>query len=91
MCCQPRNTLPSDTPLHRLLVALLGVQVQVNAPLHAQLRDDHHHVFLSQLQSAGGVWAPTIVWMYEPLADAYWQWEQASRPPLITVTTTLPP
>ena len=27
VCCQPPNTLPSDTRLHRLLVALLGVQV----------------------------------------------------------------
>ena len=33
MCCQPLGTLPSDTRLHRLLVALLGVQAQVNAPL----------------------------------------------------------
>ena len=69
VCYQPRDTLPSDTRLHRLLVALLGVQVQVNAPLHAQLWDDHHHVSLGQLQSAG-VWAPTIVWMSEPPADA---------------------
>ena len=90
VCCQPPNTLPSDTRLHRLLVALLGIQVQVNAPLHAQLWDDHHHVSLGQLQSAG-VWAPTIVWMSEPPADAYWQWARASPPPVVTVTTTLPP
>ena len=37
VCCQPPDTLLSDTRLHRLLVALLGIQVQVNAPLHAQL------------------------------------------------------
>ena len=78
VCCQPPDTLPSDTRLHRLLVALLGVQVRVNAPLHAQL------------QSAG-VWAPTIVWMSGPSADTYWQWAQASPAPLVTVTTTLPP
>ena len=90
MCCQPPDTLPSDTRLHRLLVALLGVQVQVNAPLHAQLWDDHHHVSLGQLQSAR-VWAPTIVWMSEPPADAYSQWARASPAPLVTVTTTLPP
>ena len=42
VCCQPPNTLPSDTRLHRLLVALLGVQVHVNTPLHAQLWDNHH-------------------------------------------------
>ena len=35
VCHQPAGTLPSDTRLHRLLVALLGIQVQVNAPLHA--------------------------------------------------------
>ena len=32
VCCQPPDAMPSDTRLHRLLVALLGVQVQVNAP-----------------------------------------------------------
>ena len=90
VCCQPPDTLPSDTRLHRLLVALLGVQVQVNAPLHAQLWDDHQHACPGQLQSAG-VWAPTIVWLSEPPADAYWQWAQASPAPLVTVTTTLPP
>ena len=36
----------SDTRLHRLLVALLRVRVQVNVPLHAQLWDNHHHVSL---------------------------------------------
>ena len=37
VCCQPPNTLPSDTRLCRLLVALVGVSVQVNGALHAQL------------------------------------------------------
>ena len=46
VCCQPPNTLPSNTRLHRLVVALLGVQVQVNAPLHAPLWDDHQHASL---------------------------------------------
>ena len=32
---QPPDTLPSDTRLHRLLVPILGIQVQVDAPLHA--------------------------------------------------------
>ena len=73
VCYQPPNTPPSDTRLHRLLVALLGVQVQVNVPLYAQLWDDQHHVSLGQLQRSG-VWAPTIVWMSEPPADADWQW-----------------
>ena len=71
VCCQPLDTLPSDTELHRLLVPLLGVQVQVNAPLHTQLWDDHQHVSPGQLRSAG-VWAPTIVWLSEPPADPYW-------------------
>ena len=70
VCCQPSDTLPSDTRLHRLLVALLGIQVQVNAPMHAQLWDGHQHVSLGQLQSAG-VWVPTIVRLSEPPADAY--------------------
>ena len=90
VCRQPADTLLSDTRLHRLLMALLGVQVQVNAPLHTQLWDDHHHVSLGQLQSAG-VWAPTIVWMSKPPADAYWQWARTSPAPLVPVTTTLPP
>ena len=89
VCFQPSATLPSDTRLHRLLVALLGVQVQVNAPLHAQLWDDHQHVSLGQLQSAG-VWAPTIVWLSTQLADVYWQWARASLAPLVTVTAVLP-
>ena len=62
VCCRPPDTLPSDTMLHRLPVALLGVQVQSNAPLHAQLWDDHQHVSLGQLQRAR-VSAPTIVWL----------------------------
>ena len=64
--------------------------MQVNAPLHAQLWDDHQHVSLGQLQSAG-VWAPTIVWLSEPPANTYWQWAQALPAPLVTVTTALPP
>ena len=90
VCCQSQNTLPSDTRLHRLLVALLGVQVQANAPLHTQLWDDHQHTSPGQLQS-GGVWAPTIVWLSELPAEAYWQWAQASPAPLVTVTAALPP
>ena len=46
VCCQPPHAPPSDTRLHRLLVALLGVQLQVKVPLYAQLWDDHHHVSL---------------------------------------------
>ena len=89
VCCQPPNTLPSHTRLHRLLEALLGVQVQVNAPLHAQLWDDHQHASLGRIQGAG-VWAPTIVWLSEPPADTCRQWAQASPAPLITVTAVLP-
>ena len=37
VCHQPPGTLPSDTRLHRLLVALPGIQVQVDVPLHARL------------------------------------------------------
>ena len=90
VCYQPPGTVPSNTRLHRLLVALLGIQVQVNAPLHAQLWDDQHHVSLAQLQSTG-VWAPTIVWMAAPPTDAYWHWAQTSQAPLVTVTAALPP
>ena len=49
VCQQPPGTLPSDTRLHRLLVALLGIQVQVDAPLHAQLWGDHRQESLAQL------------------------------------------
>ena len=68
VCYQPSDTLPSDTRLHRLLVALLGVQVEVNAPLHTQLCDDHQQGALNQLHSAR-VRAPTIVWLFEPPVD----------------------
>ena len=88
VCCHPQDTLPRDTQLHRLLVALLGVQVQVNAPLHAQLWDDHQDASLGRLQRAG-MWAPTIVWLSEQPADAYWQWAQASPAPLVIVTAVL--
>ena len=90
VCCQPPDALPSDTRLHRLLVALLGVQVQVNAPLHARLWDDHQHVPLGQLEGMG-VWMPTIIWLTERPTEGYWQWAQASLVPLVTVTTALPP
>ena len=60
VCRQPPDTLPSDTRLHRLLVALLGIQVQVDAPVHARLWSDHHHQSLAQLQLTG-VRAPTMV------------------------------
>ena len=65
VCQQPLDTLPSDTRLHRLLVALLGIQVQVDAPLHAQLWGDHHQESLARLQRTG-VRADTIVWMAAP-------------------------
>ena len=90
VCHQPPGTLPSDTRLHRLLVALLGIQVQVDVPLHARLWSDHHHQSLAQLQLTG-VWAPTIVWLAAPPTDAYWQWAKTSLAPLVTVTAALPP
>ena len=34
VCRQPPGALPSDTRPHRLLVALLGIQVREYAPLH---------------------------------------------------------
>ena len=90
VCQQPPGAVPSDTRLHRLLVAHLGIQVQVDAPLHAQLWGDHRQEFLAQLQRTG-VWAPTIVWMAAPLTAAYWQWAKTSQAPLVTVTAALPP
>ena len=59
VCYQPPYAPPSDTKLHRHLLALLGVQVQVNAPPHAWLWADHQHVPLDQLQGTG-VHGPTI-------------------------------
>ena len=49
VCCQPRDALPSDTRWHRLMVALVGVQLQVNTPLHVWLWDNHKHVPLDHL------------------------------------------
>ena len=89
-CWQPPDTLPSDPRLHRLLVALLGIEVQVHTPLHARLWDDQHHVSLAHRQSVG-IWAPTIVWMCALPADTYWPWALESQEPLITVTTALAP
>ena len=71
-------------------MALLGIQVQVDAPLHAQLWGDHRQGSLAQLQRTG-VWAPTVVWMATPPAAAYWRWAKMSQAPLVTVTAALPP
>ena len=90
VCQQPPGTLPSDRRLHRLLVALLGIQVQVDAPLHAQLWGDHRQESLAQLQRTG-VWVPTIVWMATPPTAAYCRWAKTSQAPLVTVTAALPP
>ena len=90
VCPEPPGTLPSDTRLHGLLVALLGIQVQVDAPLHARLWRDHHHQSLAQLHLTR-VKAPTIVWLAATSTGAYRQWAKASRAPLVTVTTALPP
>ena len=90
VCQQPPGTLPSDTRLHRLLVALLDIQVQVDAPLHAQLWGDHRQESLAQLQRTG-VRAPTVVWTTAPPTAAYWNWASTSQAPLVTVTSTLPP
>ena len=58
VCCQPPDAMPSDTRLHHLLVALLGVQVKVNAALHSRLLEDHQHVSLEHhrvaVKAAGG-------------------------------------
>ena len=43
-------------------MALVNVQVQVNAPLHARLWDDHQHVPPDHLQGTE-LLAPTIVWL----------------------------
>ena len=51
-------------------MALLDIQLQVDAPLHAQLWGDHRQEFLAQLQRTG-VRAPTVVWTAAPPAAAY--------------------
>ena len=70
VCCQPAGAMPGDTRVHRLLVAPLGAHVQVNAPLHAQLWEDHQYVSRGHLQGTG-VLVPTIVWLPGPPAVAY--------------------
>ena len=60
LCQQPPGTPPSDTRLHRGLVALLGIQVQVDALLDTKLCGDYHHESLARLQRSGSC-APTIV------------------------------
>ena len=90
LCQQILGTLPSDTRLHRPLVALLDIQVQVDAPLHAQLWGDHQQESLAQLQRTG-VRAPTVVWTTAPPTAAYWNWATTSQAPLVTVTSTLLP
>ena len=71
-------------------MALLGIEVQVDAPLHAQLWGDHHQESLARLQRTG-VWAPTIVWMTAAPTATYWQWAKRLQAPLVTVPAALPP
>ena len=65
VCCQTPDAMPSDTCLHHLLVDLLDVQVQVDAPLHAWLWEDHQHVSLHRCHGTGVI-VPTIVWLFGP-------------------------
>ena len=60
VCEQPVQDLPSVTRLHRLLVGLLEVQVQVEPPLHACLHEHLRVAMLPQLQAAG-TQGPTMV------------------------------
>ena len=70
VCCEPPDAMPSNTRWHRLLVALLGVQVPVNAPLHTRLWEDHQHVSLGHLWVTG-VLALAGVWLSGPPTAAY--------------------
>ena len=61
VCCHPPNTMPSDSRLHGILVALLGVQVHVDAPLHAGLWAIHQRVSVDHFHVTW-LHAPTTVW-----------------------------
>ena len=58
---QPRQDLPSDTCLHRLLVSLLDISTQAEPPLHVCLCDDQRVTTLLQLQATSAE-DPTMVW-----------------------------
>ena len=53
ICEQPRQDLPSNTRLHRLLVSLLDISTQGKLPLHVCLHNDKRVTTLPQLQATG--------------------------------------
>ena len=61
VCEQPRQALPSNPRLHRLLVSLLDIRTQAEAPLHLCLQDVLRVTTLPQLQ-ATSTEDPTMVW-----------------------------
>ena len=81
------DAMPSNTQLHRLMEALLGIQVQVNAPLHARLWDDHQHVPLDISRAQRCLRPP---WSGCP--DRRRQPRAQQLPaPVVTVTIVVPP
>ena len=53
VCFLAPSALLSNTSLCRLLMALPRVQVQINAPLYAQLWHDYHYVSTCGAQGCG--------------------------------------
>ena len=73
VCEQPMNDLPSDTCLHRLLVSVVDIHMQVELPLHACLQEHLRVATLPQPQ-ASGTEGPTMVWHRTPPRDRNWEW-----------------
>ena len=55
VCEQPHQDLPRDTPLHRLLVSRLDINVQAEPPLHVCLHNEQWVTTLPRLQAASRV------------------------------------
>ena len=87
---QPKNDLPSNTRLHRLLVSLLDIHEQVVPPLHECLQK---HLCVAMLQhcQASGTEGPTMVWHRTPPGHQYWEWVSQARYTVITITAAQPP
>ena len=56
LSCRPPDMMPSDTQLHHLVVAVLGVLAQVIALLHTQLWEGRRHVSLCHMSSLCHLW-----------------------------------
>ena len=85
VCEQPMNSLPSDTRLHRLLVSILDIHLQVEPALQVELPLHVH----PQLQD-GSMEGPTMLLHRVPPGHRYWEWVSHAQRIVLATTATDP-